>query len=99
MKYSVLAPVLLASAARAWLPEDRDLAAFNQTARFEKLGKRFRPSLPSGVTKIRGVNFGGRPTNFAAFLKQTLELTSGIRMAYLRAMDDAKRMVKRDGMR
>lgn len=60
MWYSILAPFLLASTVYAWLPQDRDLAAFNQTARFEKLGKRFEPSLPNGVTKIRGVNFGGR---------------------------------------
>lgn len=59
MRYSLLAPALLAPAVTAWLPQDRDLAAFNQTARFEKLGKRFEPSLPNGVTKIRGVNFGG----------------------------------------
>ncbi|KAI1083914.1 glycoside hydrolase family 5 protein [Whalleya microplaca] len=59
MQYSVLASVLLAGVAHAWLPQDRDLPAFNQTARFEQLGKRFEPSLPSGVTKIRGVNFGG----------------------------------------
>ncbi|KAI0011707.1 glycoside hydrolase family 5 protein [Xylariaceae sp. FL0662B] len=57
---SVLASLLLlAPAVRAWLPEGRDLAAFNQTARFEQLGKRFKPALPNGVTKIRGVNFGG----------------------------------------
>lgn len=60
MKYSLFGAALLASTVRAWLPEDRDLAAFNQTARFEQLGKRFEPTLPSGVTKIRGVNFGGR---------------------------------------
>ncbi|KAK6063227.1 endo-beta-1,6-glucanase [Seiridium cupressi] len=59
MRYTTLAPILLAGAAHAWLPEERDLPAFNQTARFEKLGKRFDPSLPSGITKIRGVNFGG----------------------------------------
>lgn len=59
MQYSVLASALLAGAAHAWLPQDRDLPAFNQTARFEQLGKRFEPSRPSGVTKIRGVNFGG----------------------------------------
>ncbi|KAI0805060.1 glycoside hydrolase family 5 protein [Xylaria sp. FL0064] len=58
MRYSPLAPLFLAGAAHAWLPQDRELAAFNMTARFEKLGKRFEPSLPSGVTKIRGVNFG-----------------------------------------
>ena len=60
MRSSILTPILLAGAAQAWLPQDRDLAAFNQTARFEQLGKRFQPSLPSGVTKIRGVNFGGK---------------------------------------
>ena len=51
---------LLAPTIHAWLPQERDLAAFNQTARFEKLGKRFQPSLPAGVTKIRGVNLGGK---------------------------------------
>ncbi|KAL2201961.1 family 5 glycoside hydrolase [Sarocladium strictum] len=50
---------LFVSGALAWLPEHRDLAAFNQTARFAALGKRFEPSLPDGVTKIRGVNLGG----------------------------------------
>lgn len=59
MKFSVIAPVLLAGVAQAWRPEDRDLAAFNMTARFEQLGKRFQPSLPNGINKIRGVNFGG----------------------------------------
>ncbi|RFU81723.1 spr1-exo-1,3-beta-glucanase precursor [Trichoderma arundinaceum] len=59
MRYSIVAPALLAGTAYAWLPQERDLAAFNQTARFEKLGKRFEPSLASGITKIRGVNFGG----------------------------------------
>lgn len=62
MKFSVVAPVLLAGVAQAWRPEDRDLAAFNMTARFEQLGKRFKPSLPSGINKIRGVNFGGKCT-------------------------------------
>lgn len=59
MRYSIVAPALLAGTAFAWLPQDRDLAAFNQTLRYEKLGKRFEPSLASGITKIRGVNFGG----------------------------------------
>lgn len=61
MKYStsLIAPALLATAVHAWLPQDRDLAAFNQTARHEALGKRYMPKLPNGVTKIRGVNFGG----------------------------------------
>ncbi|KAI0159654.1 glycoside hydrolase family 5 protein [Xylariaceae sp. FL1272] len=58
MRYSLLAPAILASAVHAWLPMDRDLAAFNQTHRFAELGKRWQPSLPSGTTKIRGVNFG-----------------------------------------
>ncbi|KAM0233565.1 hypothetical protein ACHAP5_010363 [Fusarium lateritium] len=56
--YSTLLPLLLGSAS-AWLPQERELAAFNQTARFEQLGKRFKPNLASGITKIRGVNFGG----------------------------------------
>ena len=43
MRFSVIAPVLLAGVAQAWRPEDRDLAAFNMTARFEQLGKRFKP--------------------------------------------------------
>ncbi|KAI0555596.1 beta-1,6-glucanase [Xylaria curta] len=62
MRYSPLAPLLLAGAANAWMPQDRDLAAFNITARLEQSGeqldKRFKPTLPSGVSKIRGVNFG-----------------------------------------
>ncbi|KAB8606264.1 hypothetical protein FH972_025893 [Carpinus fangiana] len=50
-----------ASVASAWMPADRDLAAFNSTARHEqegalhKLGKRFLPD----VDKVRGVNLGG----------------------------------------
>lgn len=60
MKFSVIVPALLASLTQAWRPEDGDLAAFNMTARFEKLGKRFKPGLPSGINKIRGVNFGGK---------------------------------------
>lgn len=60
MHYSTLLPLILAGSASAWLPHERDLAAFNQTARHEQLGKRFKPNLPSGVTKIRGVNFGGK---------------------------------------
>ncbi|KAG5986864.1 hypothetical protein E4U43_005322 [Claviceps pusilla] len=59
MHCSILVPVLLAGAVSAWLPQERHLAAFNQTARFEQLGKRFGPSPEKGVTKIRGVNFGG----------------------------------------
>lgn len=59
MHHSILIPAFLAGAVSAWLPQERDLAAFNQTARFEQLGKRFAPSLPQGINKIRGVNFGG----------------------------------------
>ncbi|KAG5978173.1 hypothetical protein E4U55_006314 [Claviceps digitariae] len=59
MYYSILVPAILAGAASAWLPHERNLAAFNQTARFEQLGKRFEPSLAKGINKIRGVNFGG----------------------------------------
>lgn len=59
MKFSTIIPALLASTVQAWKPEDQDLAAFNMTARFEQLGKRFKPSLPSGINKIRGVSFGG----------------------------------------
>ncbi|KAI1848024.1 hypothetical protein JX266_006137 [Neoarthrinium moseri] len=59
MRSFYLAPILFAGAIRAWLPQDHDLPAFNQTRRFEALGKRFEPHLPNGVTKIRGVNFGG----------------------------------------
>ena len=62
MHYTALLS-LLASTAYAWLPQDRDLAAFNQTARFEQLGKRFNPTLGSGVSKIRGVNLGGRSSS------------------------------------
>lgn len=75
MKSFLLTAVLLSGVAHAWLPQDRDLAAFNAT-RFNTRSqhpewssdfiknrrgaeKRFKPSLPNGVTKIRGVNFGG----------------------------------------
>jgi hypothetical protein len=60
MRHNALLLCLLAQGSNAWLPESRDLAASNQTARFEQLGKRFEPSLATGVTKIRGVNFGGK---------------------------------------
>lgn len=60
MHYSALTSTLLAITVSAWLPHDRDLQAFNQTARFERLGKRFKPSLQQGINKIRGVNFGGK---------------------------------------
>ncbi|KAK1754049.1 glycoside hydrolase [Echria macrotheca] len=59
MRSSVLSAGLLAGLAHAWLPHERHLPAFNISARFEQLGKRWDPKLPSGVTKIRGVNFGG----------------------------------------
>lgn len=56
---SLAGVVLLASSALAWLPQDQDLAAFN-VSRYETLEKRFKPALPNGVNKIRGVNFGGK---------------------------------------
>ncbi|RGP67348.1 hypothetical protein FSPOR_6108 [Fusarium sporotrichioides] len=60
MYYSPLVSLFLfGSTVTAWLPHERDLASFNQTARFEQLGKRFKPDLANGITKIRGVNFGG----------------------------------------
>lgn len=60
MQYSSLVSFLLFNAVHAWLPHEQDLAAFNLTARFEQLGKRFEPSLAPGINKIRGVNFGGK---------------------------------------
>jgi len=51
------ATAVLAGVANAWLPHERELPAFNMTARYEQLGKRWT-KLP-GITKIRGVNFGG----------------------------------------
>lgn len=60
MKFSkIAATALLGNAVQAWRPEDQDLAAFNLTARYEQLGKRFKPSLPNGINKIRGVSLGG----------------------------------------
>ena len=55
------AATLLAGAgvASAWLPHERELPAFNISARYEQLGRRWDPKLGSGVSKIRGVNFGG----------------------------------------
>ena len=54
MKRPALLSALLAASAHAWLPQDRELAAFNRTS--GSLDKRV-PSLPSW--KIRGVNLGG----------------------------------------
>ncbi|KAK3380861.1 glycoside hydrolase family 5 protein [Podospora didyma] len=59
MRPSVLSTALLAGLASAWLPHERELPAFNMSARYEQLGKRWNPHLASGITKIRGVNFGG----------------------------------------
>ncbi|KAJ2979289.1 hypothetical protein NQ176_g3347 [Zarea fungicola] len=59
MRLSAVILALLAIAAQAWRPDDQELAAFNMTARYEALGKRFQPSLPDGIRKIRGVSFGG----------------------------------------
>ena len=54
MKNQILSLALLVAGVQAWMPEDRDLAAFNRTG--GSLGKRV-PNLPS--SKIRGVNLGG----------------------------------------
>src|SRR3954454_18527683 len=60
MKLSALSTTsLLAGAAYAWLPHERELHAFNMSARYEQLGKRWKPNLAPGITKVRGVNFGG----------------------------------------
>ncbi|KAK0702743.1 family 5 glycoside hydrolase [Lasiosphaeris hirsuta] len=59
MRSSTFSAALLAGAAYGWLPHERELPAFNMSARYEQLGKRWDPKLPSGITKIRGVNFGG----------------------------------------
>ena len=59
MKQSLLPLALLAAKVYGWLPQDQELEAFNQTANYAAVGKRFEPSLPSGINKIRGVNFGG----------------------------------------
>ncbi|KAI5923688.1 glycoside hydrolase family 5 protein [Camillea tinctor] len=56
---NILTLALITTTVRAWLPQDRDLAAFNRTTPIERLDKRFEPNLPNGVTKIRGVNLGG----------------------------------------
>jgi hypothetical protein len=56
MHHSILIiPVLalLAGAVSAWLPQDRNLAAFNL------------PSLGKRAEKIRGVNFGGIYVSFS----------------------------------
>jgi aryl-phospho-beta-D-glucosidase BglC (GH1 family) len=53
MRSSVLFPALLVAGVQAWMPQQRDLAAFNRT--YDPHGKRVA-SLPS---KIRGVNLGG----------------------------------------
>lgn len=55
MLFSVVV-ALLSGAAYAWLPEERDLGAFN-SSRFDTRATRFQ--LPNGASKIRGVNFGG----------------------------------------
>lgn len=53
MKRSSLLPALLGTSVHAWMPQDRDLAAFNRT--YNAHGKR-AAGLPN---KIRGVNLGG----------------------------------------
>lgn len=59
MLYSTTIALALATSAYAWLPVDRDLEAFNTTARVGDLAARSLPNLPQGVTKVRGVNLGG----------------------------------------
>jgi hypothetical protein len=54
MKEPTLLIMLLVANALAWMPKDRELAAFNRTS--GSLDKRAHP-LPSW--KIRGVNLGG----------------------------------------
>jgi aryl-phospho-beta-D-glucosidase BglC (GH1 family) len=56
MKRSTLLTALLAASVSAWMPEDRELSAFNRTTTTNSLGKRAH-ALPSW--KIRGVNLGG----------------------------------------
>lgn len=98
MRYSVLASALIAPVVRAWLPMDRDLAAFNQTTRFAELGKRFEPSLPNGVTKIRGVNFGGMFELYFIQRSMNTLLTRDSRMAGMREVAANKR-VGHNGLR
>ncbi|KKP00118.1 hypothetical protein THAR02_07770 [Trichoderma harzianum] len=64
MYSSLVGSLLLAGCAFAWHPHERELDAFNLTKRYEKLGKRWDPwtknlAAFNGITKIRGVNFGG----------------------------------------
>jgi hypothetical protein len=53
MKLSAAITALLASSRHAWMPQDRDLEAFNRSLSLDKRS----PGLPS--YKIRGVNLGG----------------------------------------
>jgi hypothetical protein len=53
MKGPTLLSVLLATSVHAWLPQDKELAAFNRSSGLDKRAH----SLPSW--KIRGVNLGG----------------------------------------
>jgi len=71
MFYSLVS-LLLVGSATAWLPHQHELAAFNQTARHEQLGKRFKPNLADGITKIRGVNFGGSSPIFLSLRQLTI---------------------------
>lgn len=59
MLYNTAISLALAASTYAWLPSDRELAAFNTTARIGELAARSLPSLPQGITKVRGVNLGG----------------------------------------
>jgi hypothetical protein len=74
MRSAILSSIILAGAAQAWLPHEHELAAFNMTARYEQLGKRFQPTLPAGITKIRGVNFGSRlPESYSIPFRQEVK--------------------------
>lgn len=59
MLSSTTIALALAASAYAWLPADKELTAFNTTARVGDLAARSLPTLPQGVTKVRGVNLGG----------------------------------------
>jgi hypothetical protein len=56
MKRPTLLTALLAASDSAWMPEDRELPAFNRTTTTNSLNKRAH-ALPSW--KIRGVNLSG----------------------------------------
>lgn len=59
MLHTTTIALALATSAYAWLPAHRELAAFNTTARIGEIEARSLPNLPSGTSKVRGVNLGG----------------------------------------